>query len=208
MTSHQEGGSPVYRQIAIDIARSIAAGKYGNGQKLFGRSVLASHYRVSPETIRKAVFLLKDVGILATEKGSGIEVVSSDKAREFIERYNEMESISSIHNEIVHSLQAQAEQTTKILQKVQYIVSAADRLNTVSPLNPYRIKVTADCKLLGKALGEVQFWHHTGGTVIAIQRKDEMIISPGPYAIFLEDDVFFIVGDSTSYSAIIKMLFT
>ncbi len=55
---------PVYHQIAVDIAAKIVNGRYKEGERLHGRSTLASQYNVSPETIRKAVFLLQDMGIV------------------------------------------------------------------------------------------------------------------------------------------------
>ena len=44
--------SPVYQQIAVDIASKIASGKYPVGEKIKGRTTLAGYYNVSPETIR------------------------------------------------------------------------------------------------------------------------------------------------------------
>lgn len=207
MPKRQEIATPAYRQIAIDIAKNIANGKYGKGQKLFGRSVLASQYRVSPETIRKAVFLLKDVGILETEKGSGIEVVSVDKAVEFIAMHCEVDSIASLKKEASGWIRAQTEQSEQMLQKIQRALSTVERLHTVSPLNPYRIEISADCKVIGKTVGETQFWLHTGGTVVAIQRGESLIVSPGPYATFCEGDIFFVVGTEEAYAATAGMLF-
>jgi len=207
MRSKQEVSTPVYRQIAIDIAKNIAIGKYSKGQKLSGRSVLASHYGVSPETIRKAVFILKDVGILETEKGSGVEIISVAKAIEFVERYNEIESISNLKNEIVQWANAQTEQTSQIIDKINRIINATERLNTSSPLNPYQVKITDECRVIGKTICELQFWHNTGGTIIAIRRGERLIVSPGPYATFCIDDTVFIVGNDASYVATVNLLF-
>ena len=55
---------PVYQKIAIDIAKKIINGKYSLGEKLSGRSTLASENRVSPETIRKSEYILKEFDIL------------------------------------------------------------------------------------------------------------------------------------------------
>ena len=65
---------PVYSQVALDLAAKIAAGEYAEGMRLSGRSTLASHYGVSPETIRRAVYLLKDMDVLEITKGSGIVI--------------------------------------------------------------------------------------------------------------------------------------
>ena len=196
-----------YRQIAADIAEQIANGKYKQGEKLFGRSMLASHYKVSPETIRKAVFLLKDVGIVDTEKGSGIEIISKKKAEDFIQRNSKVENLASIKKEIDDWTKEQANTATNIMHKIQYIINETERINMVSPLNPFQIRITANASVIGKTAGDLQFWHLTGGTITAIRRGESLIVSPGPYATFCEDDLFFIIGDEAAYSAAMKLIF-
>lgn len=68
MANKHKIAEPIYQKIAIDIASKIAAGKYKAGEKIYGRSMLAAHYAVSPETIRRAMFMLQDVGIVAIEQ--------------------------------------------------------------------------------------------------------------------------------------------
>lgn len=196
-----------YRQIAIDIAKNIASGKYVQGDKLFGRSVLASHYKVSPETIRKAVFLLKDVGILQTEKGSGVEVVSTAKVEEFLKQNENIDTLVSLKKELDTWSKEHTRQVKDILDKIQFAINQTQHTQALSPLNPFEIKITSQCKVLGKTVDELRFWHLTGGTVIAVRRGDELILSPGPYAVFCEGDSFYIVGDSAAYPAAIKLLF-
>ena len=43
-----------YLQIARDLAGRIARGELEEGSRIYGRSVMASEYSVSPETIRRA----------------------------------------------------------------------------------------------------------------------------------------------------------
>jgi len=207
MNKEQSVVGSAYRQIAIDIAKNIANGQYAEEQKLFGRSVLASHYKVSPETIRKAVHLLKDVEILDTEKGSGIKVKSVKKAKEFIGRYNDVESIISAKNEITSWARRQAKESAEMIDKIQFVVNMTERMKNLSPFVPFEISITDDCAVIGKTLNELQFWHNTGGTVIAIKRDERLIISPEPYAAFCEDDIFYIIGSEQSYIAAKKLLF-
>jgi K+/H+ antiporter YhaU regulatory subunit KhtT len=207
MRVEQKDATCAYRQIATDIAQDIVKGKYVRGQKLFGRSVLASYYHVSSETIRKAVFILKDMGILDTEKGSGIEVLSLEKAQEFIDRYNEVEKISSAKQEIMHWAERQAQETGELIEKIQFVIHTAERLKTIHPFTPYEITITADSIVLGKTADELQFWQNTGATIIAIRRSGTVILSPGPYATFHKDDIFYIIGTDRSYVASLKLLF-
>ena len=199
--------SSLYRQIAIDIAKAIATGKYAQGEKLFGRSMLASHYKVSPETIRKSMFLLKDVGIVEIEKGSGIEVVSPEKAEEFVKRYDNIDNLSTVKNEIENWAKSQAEQATDILRKIQFVIDETERLNTANPFNPFQVKITSKCKVIGKTVNELCFWHNTGGTIVAIKRGKRLILSPGPYATFYVNDLVYIVGDDVAYATTMKLLF-
>ena len=207
MDGEQRIATSMYRKIAIDIAKNVADGNYIEGQKLFGRSVLASQYKVSPETVRKAVYILKDMGILETEKGSGVEVISISKAKDFIERCTEIESIAAAKSDIAQWAHRHAKETAEVLGKIQFIVDTAERFKNISPLAPFELKITKDSTVIGKTADELRFWHNTGGTIIAIKRGDNLIVSPGPYATFNEGDIFYIVGTDQSYAVAKRLLF-
>ena len=74
---------PIYQKIALDIANKIYTGEIQEDSVLFGRSVLAGKYNVSPETIRRAVKILEDIGVVKSIKGKGVIVLSPDKASSF-----------------------------------------------------------------------------------------------------------------------------
>jgi len=207
MEKEQKITSSAYRKIAIDIANDIVNGKYVEGQKLFGRSVLASYYKVSPETIRRAAFLLKDVGILDTEKGSGIEVKSLKKAKEFIAFQAELQSVTNAKNEVARWAKKQTEETAEVISKIQFIIDAANRIKPFDPVLPFELRITSDSIALGKTIKELRFWHNTGGTVVAIRRDETLIVSPGPYAILSEGDIFYIVGNENTRMAALNLLF-
>ena len=69
-----------YLQIALDIAGRIACGELPEGSRIYGRSVMASEYNVSPETIRRALRLLADMKVVDIQKQSGVQVLSADSA--------------------------------------------------------------------------------------------------------------------------------
>ena len=52
-----------------------------------------------------------------------------------------------------------------------------------------------DCTLIGKSVSESKFWQNTQATIVAIRRKGELIISPGPYLKFEKDDNLLVVGE-------------
>ena len=207
MEKEQKISTSSYRKIAVDIAESITTGKYAEGEKLFGRSVLASQYKVSPETIRKAVHILKDVGILDTEKGSGVEVISLSKAKEFIEHCNEAENIAAVKCEITQWANRQIKETAAVVGKIQFLVDTVERFKNISPLAPFELKITEESTVIGKTVDELRFWHNTGGTIIAVRRGDQLIVSPGPYATFQRDDIFYMIGTDQAYGAAKKLLF-
>jgi len=76
--------SPRYQKVAIGIAQRIVDGKFPLGQKIKSRSTLASYFNVSPETARKAINVLADLDIVSVRQGSGVIVISRDKAIEYI----------------------------------------------------------------------------------------------------------------------------
>ena len=69
-----------YLQIALDLARRIAKGELPEGSRVYGRSVMASEYNVSPETIRRALRLLSDMKVVEVKPKSGVVVLSADSA--------------------------------------------------------------------------------------------------------------------------------
>ena len=80
---------PHYLQIALDLARRIARLELPEGSQLYGRSLLASEYNVSPETIRRAVRLLANMKVVAVKPQSGVVVLSTDSARRYIANFEE-----------------------------------------------------------------------------------------------------------------------
>ena len=76
---------PQYMRIAVSVAGRIAEGQFAEGEKLSGRSKLSSEYQVSPETIRKAVQLLRDMQVVSVKEQSGIYVRSAGNARRYLQ---------------------------------------------------------------------------------------------------------------------------
>ncbi|WP_396888653.1 GntR family transcriptional regulator [Micromonospora reichwaldensis] len=68
-------GKPRYRAIADDIRARIGSGSFTPGSLLPAEQVLCSEYRASRGTIRKAVSILREEGVVATEHGRGTSVL-------------------------------------------------------------------------------------------------------------------------------------
>ena len=91
---------PVYESIAIDVAGRIVDGDISIGQKISGRTLLASHYNVSPETIRKAMGLLAQANVISVSQGKEVIVQSVEQAEEFLRHHMSMLSAYSLKQEL------------------------------------------------------------------------------------------------------------
>ena len=80
-------------------------------------------------------------------------------------------------------------ETVSALVKGQETFAAAGQ-----PLPNYEVPVPKDSPLIGKSIGELQFWQSTGGTIVAIRRGQTVILSPGPYAELYGGDVIILAG--------------
>ena len=84
---------PRYRQIAYAIAEKIADGTYPIGAKLHARSTLSAQFGVSSETARKAISILNDLDIVQPVHGSGVTILSQEKAKNFLNQAEETSTI-------------------------------------------------------------------------------------------------------------------
>ncbi|MDO4383773.1 MAG: GntR family transcriptional regulator, partial [Eubacteriales bacterium] len=116
-----------YQQIAVELAQKIADGWYTVGEKISARSTLASKYNVSPETARKAVNILVDLGIVTIRQGSGTYVASREKAHLFVERYQNTVSMQEIRSEISECVSRQQEELDHLSKLLKTLVGQTKR---------------------------------------------------------------------------------
>lgn len=192
--------NPIYQQIAIDIASMIAKDEYIVGSKLFGRSTLAGKYNVSPETIRRSIKLLEDVNIVKVNAGIGIIINSKEEAIKFIQKFQVVDSVKSVKNQIVSMMDKRNVIEEQINQSLKKLMDYSDRFPHTNPFEPFEIKILDISNLIGKTISETNFWQNTGATIIGIRRNEQVILSPGPYAIFEVNDYIILIGDEISYN--------
>lgn len=65
---------PVYVQLANILSTQIAEGELETGERIPSESGLCKLYKVSPMTVRRAINLLVDKGVVITERGRGTYV--------------------------------------------------------------------------------------------------------------------------------------
>ncbi|WP_160671201.1 TrkA C-terminal domain-containing protein [Clostridium sp. C8-1-8] len=197
---------PVYQKIAIDIANKINSGKLAVGERLFGRSILASEYNVSPETIRRAIKLLEDVDIVESTKGSGVLIISRENAFKYISRFSNMESVKDLKIKINNIIEEKRKLDTILIDSINKIEEYSSKLKDSNPMVPIEVEVPDDCSHIGKTISELKFWQNTGGTVVGIKRNGSIVISPGPYALITKDDILLVIGDENIMERVGKFL--
>ncbi|OCA85741.1 GntR family transcriptional regulator [Bacillus sp. FJAT-27225] len=197
---------PVYEQIAIDIANRIYNEKYKVGQKVHGRSTLASEYNVSPETVRKALKILEDVEIVKSEKGAGVVISSRENALAYINRFSNLESAKDMEKQIRRLIEERKELDMKLSDKINQLIELSGKYRHTNPLAPIEVEITKVCKHIGKTVSDLKFWQYTGGTIVGLKREGELILSPGPYATIREGDVLLIIGTEQSYHRVLDFL--
>ena len=203
---YENSTAPMYQKIALDIANAIYKGQYVEGERLHGRSTLAGTYNVSSETIRRSIKLLEDVGVVESVKGSGITILSKEKAFKYINKFRNIESISSYKSNIKSLFDKKSNIENEILENIDSIIKYTSRLSNTTSIIPYEIKVTEKSKIIGKTIGEVSFWQYTGATIIGIRREGDTILSPGPYATFQLGDILLVIGEESVYNAVKSFL--
>lgn len=191
-----------YLQIALDVAGRIAHGELQEGSRLYGRSVMASEYSVSPETIRRALRLLADMKVVEVRPQSGAVVLSRDSAWRYLENFSGNADTQALRSKMKDLM----EQYTQLNHQMGEVVSALVKSRETfamarEPLPNYEIPIPTDSPLLGRSVRELQFWQNTGGTIAAIRRGQTVILSPGPYAELYVGDVIVMVGTPSAVEA-------
>lgn len=186
----------MYLSIATDIAQRIINDEFAIGSRIAGRTLLASHYNVSSETIRKAVALLKDANVVNVSQGKEVTVLSVEEAYRFIEHQKSMQSVYSLRQELEILLEKKNDIDKRLESVLNDIIGYSDRLKNLNPYNPIEIKVPEFSHLVGRTIADIKLWQHTGATVVAIRRDTDIIISPGPLAVIEPDDRLVVVGNT------------
>lgn len=199
--------SPRYQQIATDIASKIVDRHYKVGDKIYTRSSIASQYGVSAETARRAISILVDLEIVESTKGSGVVIRSYEKAVQFVHQYNDIQTIHDLKKNIMGSVERQLKEIDYFNDSLTKLIDKMDRYRSSNPFVPYDIEITEDTPLLNKTISEVNFWHNTSATIIAIKRNEELLRSPGPYTAFLKGDVVYYVGDEESSERVYNFIY-
>lgn len=185
---------PRYQQIAVALAEKIVANQLKIGEKIYARSTLANTYGVSPETARKAITVLTDLKIVTPIHGSGVLISSRENAKQFIEQYQDTQSIEELKQEIMTSVERQKKELQSVSEILDKLVAETKRFHASNPLNPFVLELREPSEQLGKTVSEMNLWQHTTATLVAILSGNDFLVSPGPYAKISQGDTIYFVG--------------
>lgn len=189
---------PKYQTIAEDIASKIVEKKYIVGEKIYARSSLASQYNVSAETARRAIAVLQDLDIVEATKGSGVIITSYENAAKFVHRLEGVQSIWELQSTLQQSIDKQIVELTTLKETTKELINRTNRFRNINPFVPFQLEITENCPFLYKNIGEINFWQNTRATIVGIRKNDDLIMSPGPYAILDPGNVIYFIGDDES----------
>lgn len=180
---------PVYSQVAYDIAAKIAAGTLGEDTRFSGRSLMSTEYGVSQETIRRALNLLADMGIIQIQNNSGAVVLSREKANQYIEKFRTDKDTRALKSELRELIAQRNRLNDQIFGLIEQLTDLNDRFRNSDPLRNYEFELLPGSPLVGKTIHEAHFRQNTNATIVAIRSGGQIILSPGPDDVLSEYDI-------------------
>ena len=140
--------------------------------------------------------LLEDMEIVESKHSSGSIILSAENAKKYVEKFGNQNDIRVFQKSLNDLLGQQQSLCQKISEAAGSIVRINEKFSQSTPFNSYEAKIPHNSKLIDKTIADSMFWQNTAATIIAIRRSENIILSPGPYAIFQIDDTIVFVGDS------------
>lgn len=191
---------PKYQIIAEDIATKIVEKKYIIGDKIYARSSLASQYGVSAETARRAIAVLQDLNIVEATKGSGVIITSYENAANFVHRLEGIKSVRELQKELSMSIEKQITELNNLQEMAKELINRTNRFQSINPFVPFQLEISESCPYVSKSISEINFWQNTRATIVGIRKKNELLLSPGPYATLEVGDILYFIGDDVCLS--------
>ena len=197
---------PIYYQVAFDVASKIAAGDLKEGDRFSGRSLMGSQYGVSPETIRRAIGHLNDLGIVSIKNNSGSTVLSQKRAAEYVEQYQanlDLLAMKGRLREMVAQRDALNEQIGQITQR---IIDLLERFRSSDRVRTYEFVIQPGSPAVDSTIGDFQFRQRTGATIVAVRKGEDLQLSPGPETQLSCGDVLVVACELANIDQVAQLL--
>ncbi|MEU6318222.1 winged helix-turn-helix domain-containing protein [Streptomyces sp. NPDC047009] len=114
MTVSPDDPRSAYVQVADDLRRKIASGALKAGQRLDGNAALAKRYGVAAMTIRHALDVLRDEGLIVSQQGRGTFIArdsgvagTSEQDAEMADELSEIKAALDLVNSRLDRLEQQ-----------------------------------------------------------------------------------------------------
>lgn len=195
---------PVYLQIALDVASRIAKNELEEGARISGRSVMSSEYGVSPETIRRAMKILKEEHVVDVKNNAGIIVMNKERAIQYVESASSFVDVTELRHKLNRSIKKRRELDAEIESLIEQIVDLTSRFTSSDPLSRFEYRISTNSPLAGQSAKDAQFFQKTGMTIVAINRNGEMILTPDPNDIFQVHDILILMGHLNHFNNLEK----
>ena len=189
--------TPNYIKIAVDIAHRIINNEFLEGSKITGRTTLVSIYNVSPETIRRSLALLKDMNVVTINEKSGIIINNKTYAKEFLNKFKTKSDFTHLNSDTFDLIKKRKDIDNKLEKNINAIIEFATQLRNVGSIIPFESIVEENSIAVDKSIGELDFWHNTKATIIAVKRDGDLFLSPGPYFKIHSQDIVVYVGEDS-----------
>jgi K+/H+ antiporter YhaU regulatory subunit KhtT len=182
-----------YEEIAVDLAQRVVRGELVEGDRVLGRSSLAGTYQVSPETVRRAVAILHERGVLQAVAGSGIRINSRSAAVAYVESLQARATLEEGTQKLRRLLRQRREIDARIEEALERLLSQTS--GALSPRHVEEIPLPTDSWAIGRSLGEIRLRSRTGATAVALCRGEVDHFSPPADMLLQAGDVLMVLGD-------------
>ena len=196
---------PVYERVAYEIAIQIANGKVVEGAKIKGRSLASTQFNVSTETMRKALNVLQDNGVIAIKEQSGAQVLSREQALKFSEEYKDEIALKNSF-QVFHSL---LDESKTIQQRIKKELSRLEKKYDINhsstPIRTFDYQLSETHPMVGRTLRSINFYKATGATLYGIVGTIT-VSSPSSEYVFQPFDILYFSGDETVMQRTVEYL--
>lgn len=191
---------PVYARVAYDIAVKVSAGEIKEGDRLSGRSLISSQYGVSSETVRRALQLLSDMGIVTVQANVGAVVTSRKQAIEYIAHDRIGQDLRTLRSELKSLLEHQRQINEQINSVVGEISDLGNRIRPEDAIRTYEFELQENHLITGKSIDQLCFRQKSGANIVAVRRGEEVFLSPNPQMQLLPEDKLIIACELSALS--------
>lgn len=202
----ESGSRARYEDIAQDLAKRIVNGDLAEGMRILGRSSLAGTYQVSPETIRRAVAVLHERGILQSVSGSGVRVLSRHAAVEYLDALHTLTRLEEGTRELFTLMKTRRDLDDKIEAALHRVLSQTTGALDARHIEEISLKEAAWA--VGRSLNEIRLRSQTGATAVVVTRGEVDYFSPQADLRVQAGDVITVLGSDAERTKARELLST